>query len=44
MRRNRCGYGWTDLDLVTGLNETYPGEGLGVEEASEQPVLEPVLT
>ena len=29
---------------VTGLNETYPGEGLGVEEASEQPVLEPVLT
>ena len=29
---------------VTGLNDTYPGEGLGVEDASEQPVLEPVLT
>lgn len=29
---------------VTGLNDTYPGEGLGVEQPSEQPVLEPVLT
>lgn len=29
---------------VTGLNETYPGEGLGVEMASGMPLLEPVLT
>lgn len=29
---------------VTGLTKTYPGEGLGVENASELPVLEPVLT
>ena len=29
---------------VTGLNHTYPGQGLGCEAASEQPVLEPVLT
>lgn len=29
---------------VTGLTKTYPGEGLGVEIASELPVLEPVLT
>lgn len=29
---------------VTGLTKTYPGEGLGVEAASELPVLEPVLT
>lgn len=29
---------------VTGLTKTYPGEGLGVEPASELPVLEPVLT
>lgn len=28
---------------VTGLNHTYPGQGLGVEAASEMPVLEPVL-
>ena len=28
---------------VTGLTETYPGEGLGAEEESELPVLEPVL-
>lgn len=28
---------------VTGLNETYPGEGLGIEAESELPVLEPVL-
>lgn len=29
---------------VTGLNYTYPGEGLGREAASDMPVLEPVLT
>lgn len=29
---------------VTGLSHTYPGQGLGIERASEQPVLEPVLT
>ncbi len=29
---------------VTGLNTTYSGEGLGIEKASEQPILEPVLT
>ena len=29
---------------VTGLTKTYPGQGLGVERASELPVLEPVLT
>lgn len=29
---------------VTGLNETYPGEGLGIEQDSAMPVLEPVLT
>ena len=28
---------------VTGLTATYPGEGLGIERASQQPVLEPVL-
>jgi len=28
---------------VTGLSQTRPGEGLGVEEASDTPVLEPVL-
>lgn len=28
---------------VMGLANTYPGEGLGVEKASETPVLEPVL-
>lgn len=28
---------------VTGLTATYPGQGLGGEEASELPVLEPVL-
>lgn len=28
---------------VTGLSETYPGEGLGMESASDMPVLEPVL-
>lgn len=29
---------------VAGLNSTYPGQGLGVEQESELPVLEPVLT
>ena len=29
---------------VTGLAETYPGQGLGVEKDSELPILEPVLT
>lgn len=29
---------------VTGLTATYPGQGLGSEQASEMPVLEPVLS
>lgn len=29
---------------VTGLSYTYPGEGLGSEQASDMPILEPVLT
>ena len=29
---------------VAGLEDTYPGQGIGCEEASELPVLEPVLT
>lgn len=29
---------------VAGLTQTYPGQGLGKEKASELPVLEPVLT
>ena len=29
---------------VMGLSQTRPGEGLGVEEASDMPVLEPVLS
>lgn len=29
---------------LTGLTQTYPGEGLGVEEEGADPVLEPVLT
>lgn len=28
---------------VTGLSYTYPGEGLGIERASDMPILEPVL-
>ena len=28
---------------VTGLSETYPGEGIGIEKESDMPVLEPVL-
>lgn len=29
---------------VTGLAETYPGQGIGAEKDSELPILEPVLT
>lgn len=29
---------------VTGLSETYPGEGLGIETESDMPILEPVLS
>ena len=29
---------------VTGLSQTRPGEGLGIESASRGPLLEPVLT
>jgi hypothetical protein len=29
---------------VTGLGQTRPGEGLGIEEASDTPILEPVLS
>lgn len=29
---------------VTGLTQTYPGQGLGIEAASEAPMLQPVLT
>ena len=29
---------------VTGLGRTYSGQGLGIESASEAPLLEPVLT
>lgn len=29
---------------VTGLSQTRPGEGFGIEKASDTPVLEPVLT
>ena len=32
-----------DICAVTGLTHTYPGEGLGSEQESELPVLEPVL-
>lgn len=28
---------------VTGLSKTYPGEGLGIEDISDMPLLEPVL-
>lgn len=30
--------------VVTGLSQTYPGEGLGIERDSDIPILEPVLT
>ena len=29
---------------VTGLSQTYPGEGLGIERDSDIPILEPILT
>ncbi len=29
---------------VTGLTQTLPGEGFGIEEATQAPILEPVLT
>ena len=33
-----------EVCAVTGLSKTYPGEGIGCEEESFLPVLEPVLT
>lgn len=33
-----------DICAVTGLTRTFPGQGLGAEAASMEPVLEPVLT
>ncbi len=33
-----------EVCAVTGLSKTYAGEGLGIEIASETPMLEPVLT
>ena len=39
---NEAGAGM--ICALTGLTRTYPGEGLGVEEQSDKPVLEPVLT
>lgn len=33
-----------DVFSVTGLTKAKPGEGLGIEEASNSPVLEPVLS
>ena len=33
-----------DVCAVTGLESTYAGQGLGIEESLEQPVLAPVLT
>ena len=32
------------LCAVTGLSSTYAGQGLGVQEAGQKPVLEPVMT
>jgi len=32
-----------EVCAVTGLSNTYPGEGLGIEKESEAPMLEPVL-
>ncbi|MDD3220002.1 MAG: TetM/TetW/TetO/TetS family tetracycline resistance ribosomal protection protein [Lachnospiraceae bacterium] len=29
---------------VTGLTQTYPGQGLGIEHSSDMPILEPVLS
>ncbi len=33
-----------DICCATGLKETYPGQGVGVEKAGFSPVLEPVMT
>lgn len=33
-----------EVCAVTGLTQTYPGQGLGMEAATGEPVLEPVLT
>lgn len=35
---------WGMICAVTGLSQTYPGEGLGIEKDSDIPILEPVLT
>lgn len=35
---------WGMICAVTGLSQTYPGEGLGIERDSDIPILEPVLT
>lgn len=32
-----------DICALTGLKETYPGQGIGTEEDLEQPILKPVL-
>lgn len=32
-----------EVCAVTGLSDTYPGQGLGAESASDMPILEPVL-
>lgn len=32
------------IGVVTGLTKTYPGEGLGIEENSSKPLVEPVLS
>lgn len=33
-----------DICAVTGLSQTKPGEGIGIESASSMPILEPVLS
>lgn len=33
-----------EVCAVTGLSDTYPGQGLGMESESDMPVLEPVLS
>ncbi len=33
-----------EICAVTGLSRTYPGQGLGVEQAFLEPILEPILT
>ena len=32
-----------EVCAVTGLSDTYPGQGLGAESESDMPILEPVL-